>query len=285
MSDESTFERLCDCSFIHPKRTLREGMELIKNFGLTHVDIGVGGANAHFNPTKCAKNPAQFADEVRCEAEHFSLTPNECFALNFGVSINTPDVSERQKTRLLFRGLCNFATLAQCKSILLIPGPVYPDLGANGSLDLAALALTELVSIADEYNMQLNIEADYESCANTPEAAKELCERVPRLGLTLDYSHFIYQNISPQRVAILHPYTRHIHIRQAAPGNIVTDVDEGIIDYANVISQLEKSGYNGLYCIEYLSLDDDKSTFAISEKRTQNMICEMQKILTGLTNA
>jgi sugar phosphate isomerase/epimerase len=285
MSDESTFSRLCGCSFIHPQRTLREGLQLVKSLGLTHVDIGVGGGNAHFDPIEVAENPAQFADEVRRETEHFSLTPNECFTLNFGVPINTPDANERQKTRSLFRGLCNFAKRAQCKSILLIPGPIYPDLGASLSLDLAALALTDLVSIADEYNVQLNIEADYESCANTPEAAKELCERVPGLGLTLDYSHFIYQKIPPEKVAILHPYTRHIHIRQATPGNIVTDVDDGIIDYTNVISQLEKLGYNGLYCIEYLSLDADKRTFAISEKRTQNMICKMQKIFTGLTNA
>jgi sugar phosphate isomerase/epimerase len=175
--------------------------------------------------------------------------------------------------------LCNFAKRAQCKSVLLIPGSIYPELGASGSLDLAALALVDLVSIAGEYNVQLNIEADYESCANTPEAAKELCERVPRLGLTLDYSHFIYQNIPPERVAILHPYTRHIHIRQAASGRIATDVDEGTIDYGKIISQLEKSGYNGLYCIEYLSLNKDKSTFARSEKRTKKMICEMQKYI------
>jgi sugar phosphate isomerase/epimerase len=282
MSDESTFGRLCGCSFVHPERTLREGLQLVKGFGLAHVDIGVGGGNAHFDPIEVAKNPAQFADEVRRETECFSLTPNECFTLNFGTPINTPDVNARQKTRLLFHGLCNFAMRAQCKSVLLIPGPIYPELGASGSLDLAALALVDLVLIAGEYNVQLNIEADYESCVNTPEAAKELCERVPGLGLTLDYSHFIYQNISAQRIAILHPYTRHIHIRQAAPGNIVTDVGNGIIDYANVISQLEKSGYNGLYCIEYLSLDADKSTFTISEKRTQNMIWEMQQIFTGL---
>lgn len=285
MPDESTFGRLCGCSFIHPERTLREGLQLVKGFGLTHVDIGVGGGNAHFDPIEVAENPAQFADEVRLETEHFSITPNECFTLNFGAPMNTPDVDVRKETRLLFRGLCNFAKRAQCKSVLVIPGPIYPELGASCSLDLAALALVDLVSIAGEYNVQLNIEADYESCANTPEAAKELCERVTGLGLTLDYSHFIYQNISPQRIVILHPYTRHIHIRQATPGNIVTDVDDGIIDYTDVISQLEKSGYNGLYCIEYLTLDAKKSTFTISEKRTQNMIEEMQQIFTGLIRA
>lgn len=279
MLSKSTFTRLCGCSFIHPRRSLHDGLEIVNRFGFTHVDIGVGGGNAHFDPVKIAKNPAQFADEVRRETENFSLMPNECFTLNFGTPINTPDINERRKTQDLFHGLCEFVKLAKCKSILLIPGPIYPELGARGSLDLAAEAFFNLVSIADEYHLQLNFEADYQSCANTPETAKELCERVPGLGLTLDYSHFIFQNIPPERVAILHPHTRHIHIRQAAPGRIATDVDEGTIDYGKIISQLEKSGYGGLYCIEYLSLDTDKSTFVRSEKRTKKMICEMQKYI------
>jgi sugar phosphate isomerase/epimerase len=276
---KSTFTRLCGCSFIHSGRSLREGLEAVNQFGLTHVDIGVGGGNAHFDPVKVAENPAQFADEVRRETERFSMLPNECFTLNFGTPINTPDINERRKTQELFHGLCEFAILAKCKSILLIPGPVYTELDLRGSLDLAAEVFLKLVSIADEYHLQLNFEADYQSCANTPEAAEELCERVPGLGLTLDYSHFIYQNIPPEQVAILHPYTRHIHIRQAAPGSIVTDVDEGTIDYGKIISQLEKSGYNGLYCIEYLSLDEDKSTFDRSKQRTRKMIYEMQKYI------
>ncbi len=217
MSNKSTFARLCGCSFIHPGRSLHEGLQLVHEFGFSRVDIAVGGSNAHFSPVEVAQNPRRFADEVRRETEHFALTPNECFVLNFDEPINTPDLKQRKETRDLFVGLCEFAQMANFKSVLLIPGPIYPELGERASLDLAVNAFSDLVKIAISRNLQLNIEADYESCAHTPEAAKELCQRVPGLGLTLDYSHFICQDIAPERIEILHPYTRHIHIRQAEP--------------------------------------------------------------------
>lgn len=282
MPVKSPLARLCSCSFIHPGRSLRQGLELVHRFGFPFVDIGVGGGNAHYNPVQVAQDPIRFADAVRRETEYFTLKPNECFVLNFGVPINTPDISKRNETQRLFRGLCHFAQLVGFKSILLIPGTIHPKLRQRASLDLAALALVDLVSIAGEYEVQVNIEADYESCANTPETARELCERVPGLGLTLDYSHFISQAITPERIALLHPYTRHIHIRQAAPGQIATDVEDGIIDYALVINQLEESGYSGLYCIEYLSLDAQESTLILSEARTRAMSCEMWKHLQNL---
>lgn len=282
MPVESFSTRLCGCSFIHPGCSLHEGLEVVHRLGFSSVDIGVGGGNNHYDAMQVAQAPIHFADEVRRETEHFALTPNECFALNFGKPINSPDLNDRKDTLRLFAGLCCFAQLARFKSILLIPGPVYAEFGQCASLEFSALALNDLVCIADEYNLQLNIEADYESCANTPEAARELCERVPGLGLTLDYSHFIYQDIAQERIAVLHPYTRHIHIRQAAPEQIVTDVEQGSINYELVIKQLEESGYNGLYCIEYLSLDARKSTFGLSEARTRAMSCEIENHLQSI---
>jgi sugar phosphate isomerase/epimerase len=275
-------ERLCGCSFIHPHRTLREGLELVQKLGFSFSDIGVGGNNGHYNPVLVAQSPIAFADEVQRETESLGIALSECFTLNFGTPINTPDSNQRQNTSRLFSGLCRFAQLAGCKSILLIPGPVHPQLGARVSLDLAVAALGNLVRIAGDCGVLLNIEADYESCANTPETADELCRRVPGLGLTLDYSHFIYQGIMQERVAILHQHARHVHVRQAAPGRIVAEADDGVIDYALVIKQLEDMGYKGLYCVECLSLRTEQSTPALSEKRTRAMKQEIQRHLQRL---
>lgn len=275
-------DRLCGCSFIHPQRSLKQGLETIQRLGFSTVDIGVGGGNAHYDAVVVAQQPQAFADEVRHETEKLQLEPNECFLLNFGAPLNTPIQEERARTLELFTGLTQGVKAAGFKSILVIAGPTYTELGQAASLELSALALTDLVKVCGDNNLQLNLEADSESCAHTPEAAAQLCRSVPGLGLTLDYSHFICQGIAAERVAVLHPYTRHIHIRQAAPGQIVAEVDEGTIDFSQVTSQLERSGYNGLYCIEYLSFANDAATLIQSEKRTLAMSREMKDHLAGL---
>lgn len=275
-------DRLCGCSFIHPQANLEQGLETVRRLGFSHVDIGVGGGNSHFNPVAVAQSPQAFADEVRRATDKFELTINECFLLNFGPPINTPDSKARNETLSLFRNLARGAKQAGFKSIMLIAGPTHTELGQAASQQLAAEAFIPLVKVCSENDLQLNLEADFESCVPTPEAVATLCQQVPGLGLTLDYSHFVCQGIEAERVAVLHPYTRHIHIRQAAPGQIVAEVDQGTIDFAQVTSQLERSGYNGLYCIEYLSFGSKDVTFRQSEKRTLAMSLEMKNYLAGL---
>jgi sugar phosphate isomerase/epimerase len=252
--------RLCGCSFAHPDQTLAQGLEWVARHGFSHADLGVGGANGHFKPIEVAENPEIFAAQVYREAQRLGLHLNECFVLNFGWPINTPDLARRRETLRLFPGLCRFAAAAGCCSILLIPGPVHLHLAPDQSLELAAVALEELVQIASAHNLRLHVEADLDSCANSPETADALCRRVKDLFLTLDYSHFICQGIDAARIERLHPYTGHLHIRQAAPGKLAAPVDEGTIDFARVLGQLDAAGYKGLYCIEYLSVDVEQRT-------------------------
>ena len=263
--------RLCGCSFIHGQQTLAQGLDLVERLEFSWVDIGVGGTNAHFDATQVARDPTRYADEVRRETAARNLQINECFALNFGAPINAPEAATRRHTRELFRGLCEFAAGAKFQSVMLIAGPTHTAVGRESSRDLAALALGELVEIAGDYDLLLNLEADSESCVNTPEDARDLCERVPGLGLTLDLSHFVCQGIAPERLEVLYPYARHLHVRQAARGCIVAPADRGEIDFADTLQKLEICGYHGLLCIEYLSFSPDDATRRDSEQQTLTM--------------
>jgi sugar phosphate isomerase/epimerase len=274
--------RLCGCSFIHAHQTLREGLELAKSFGFSRVDIAVGGGNAHYDILEVAQNPARFADEVRRESEALQLQINECFALNFGAPINTPSAMQRNQTRELFRGLCDFAARAKFQSVMLIAGPEHDGLSPEYSRLQAPTALNELVQIAGEKDLLLNLEADCDSCVSTPEAARELCERVPNLGLTLDHSHFICQGIEPARIEVLYPFARHVHVRQSAPSQIVAPVNKGIVDFPDVLQKLSACGYDGLFCIEYLALTPDENASREAETQTFAMKELLGEILENL---
>ncbi len=256
----------CGCSFVHPGQSLAQGLAWVHRHGFAHVDIGIGGSHGHCSPIEAAEHPQPLADEVRRQTQNLQLRPNECFTLNFGWPINTPDSAQRRRTAQLFPGLCRFAAAAQFASILLIPGPVHPRLGRRRSIDLSVSALRELASIAADHALRLHVEADVDSCCNTPETADELCRRTQDLYLTLDYSHFICQGIAAERVERLHPHTRHLHLRQAAPGQLVAPVDQGAIDFTRMLDQLRAGGYRGLYCIEYLGEDAEPRTAALLEQ-------------------
>lgn len=271
--------RLCGCSFMRPGRSIEQGLSDVRRLGFSHADVGIGGGSAHFNPVMVAENPLHFAAQVRQAADRLDLTLNECFLLNFGWPINSPDAARRRKTRELFAGLCSFADRAGFASILLIPGPVHAELGADASLELSADALRDLVDVASATRVHLNIEPDVDSCANTPELALTLCEQVPGLGLTLDYSHFVCQDIAAERVIRLHPLARHLHVRQAATARIVAEMDDGTIDFPRIVSALHRSGYEGLYCVEYLALDDSGESAQNAERRTRDAIEYFEALL------
>ena len=275
-------ERLCGCSFIRPHQTLREGLTLAQSFGFSRVDVAVGGGNAHYDIVEVAQNPIRFADEVRRESNALQMQINECFALNFGAPINTENIETRNRTRELFRGLCEFASHADFKSVMLIAGPTRKGCSREYSQSQAATALNELVEIANENDLFLNLEADCESCVNTPEEARELCERVPGLGLTLDHSHFVCQGIEAARIEILYPFAHHVHIRQSAPNHIVTPVKNGVVNFSDVLQKLKACGYDGLFCIEYLALTPDATACENAEARTRAMKHELLKNIASI---
>lgn len=276
--------RIIGSTFVYPHRTLEEGLQTARNFGFRIVDVGVGGSNGHIDPVQVAQKPEHTAEQFRSTLQRFGMVPNECFTLNFGPPINSLDPPTRFASRALFSGLAKFAQAAGFKSILLIPGPIHEKLGQEKSLNLAIEALQPLVEIADSHDVSLHVEADCESCARTPEAAEELCTRVPGLKLTLDYSHFIFLGFSRREVERLHPFTGHVHARQASAGRIVELVESGAIDYARVLQSLDEYNYDGLYCVEYLSCEETDECGVDVAIETPKMITELERLLDNAGN-
>jgi sugar phosphate isomerase/epimerase len=216
--------RLAGCTFIRPRQSLEEGLRTAVSFGFKSVDVGIGGLHGHISPIEAAAQPDELGERVRLAAENAGVALNECFTLNFGYPLNDPAAARQQETRAHFAGLAKFAKKAGFASIMLLPGPVHPRLGASRSLDLAVEAFKPLVDLAAKHGIALHVETDCDSCANAPETAAELCRRVPNLKLTLDYSHFISRGYLQEEIEPLHRYAGHVHVRQASRDHIVTRV-------------------------------------------------------------
>jgi sugar phosphate isomerase/epimerase len=139
--------------------------------------------------------------------------------------------------------------------------------------------LSDLLPIALERQLRLDVEADCASCASTPGAAEELCQRVCGLHLALDYSHFIYHGFSHEQIERLDFYAGHVHVRQASPGRIVEYSDRGAMDLSRLIGHLKQIGYPGRFCVEYLSCREAEECGVDVATETARMIAELDRCL------
>jgi len=243
------------CSFAFGPKPLREAGQIIKGFGFDFMDLGVCLGNTQIHPLEAAERPEQTALEAMKILEQLELQPDECFVLDFGEPINHPEEGIRKETRRRFPGLVRFASKVGCRSVMLIPGIVHPDLGRNLSLELAIQELRELVKISDEAGIFLNVEPCEPSVAEKPQDAITLCQEVPGLGLTLDYSHFIDPGYDQAAVEPLHQFTRHLHARQASPGRRVESVEQGTIDFSRIMSLFRQQRFEGNIVVEYVDCE------------------------------
>src|SRR5215831_13972729 len=243
------------CSFSFGPRPVRESLLMLKNLGFEIVDLGVCTGNTQIHPIQAATEPERTASEVTGVLEEMGMRPEECFVLDFGQPINDPEDEVRNRTLALFPGLVRFASLARFRSIMLIPGVVHPSIGRERSFALSVSALQQFVKMCEDGGIQLNVEPCEPSIADDPQQAVRLCEEVPGLGLTLDYSHFIDPGYDQSSIEPLHRFTTHVHARQAAPGKRVESVDKGSIDFKRIILLLKQQNYQGVIAVEYLDCE------------------------------
>jgi sugar phosphate isomerase/epimerase len=272
------------CSFAFGPKTLRESGQIIKDLGFDLMDLGVCLGNTQIHPVQAAERPEQVALMAIEVLEQLELRPDECFVLDFGEPINHPEESIRKETRRLFPGLVKFASKVGCRSIMLLPGIVHPDLGKDRSFQLTMTELRELVKIADDGGILLNIEPCEPSVAENPEDAMILCQEVPGLGLTLDYSHFIDPGYDQSEVEPLHQFTRHLHARQAMPDKRVERVEKGTIDFARIISLLRQQSFEGNIVVEYVDCDVTSQCNVNVMEETPKMKRVLDELVHGVKN-
>ena len=188
--------RLACMTFSMGMGTLDEQLDKIASLGLGCVDLTTGWpGERQVDKVTAATEPDATAAWVRQALDEREMAVSEVFLLNFGDPINDPDAAKRQRSRELFPGFASFCRQIGAESIMMIPGPVHEELGDEQSFVASAQELRHYVGVCGENGLQLNIEPHHPSLAQSPEGVIRLCEAVPGLRITLDYSHFCAQGI------------------------------------------------------------------------------------------
>ena len=163
---------------------------------------------------------------------------------------NAPHTVVGHENEQIVHAMAACARHCGMQGLTTLPGVVWPEVGPERSLELAAEGLRPLVTIAHEVGLPFHIEPHLDSVAGTPAMTSRLVEATPGLRLTLDYSHFLAQGYAPDAVHPLLPLAGHFHARHTARGHLQTRAENSSLDFEDIFQRLQVCGYDGDICRE-----------------------------------
>jgi sugar phosphate isomerase/epimerase len=226
------------CFARHP---LERALRIIAELEFSKVDVALHESGPHLRPSDVVKDVAAAAQQIRIGP---SLTPAA-----FSVQIEAPDPAERDRQ---LRAICRLARQSAV-SILTVPaGP------AGAGLDAEIRRVQPLVQLARHEGVVLAVTTHMGTITEDPDAAVELCRRVPGLGLTLDPSHYISGPCQGRSYDQVFPYVRHVHLRDTGrgPDQFQVRVGQGEIEYGRIIAHLQRHGYSRLLTVAIHDIPD-----------------------------
>lgn len=191
---------------------------------------------------------------------------------------------QRATQRELIRALAMNAAELGLTGMTVIPGLVG-DLPFPDAERLVRDELRRMVAATSGTGVTISIEPHLESVTDTPERTARMLDAVPGLALTLDYSHFVHSGFGPDEIEPLHSRTRHLHIRQAAPGRLAAPVSAGTIDHRRLLGKLSADGYAGALTTEYVTSDWHDQSAVDAEAENESMRRELVALVDEMWGA
>lgn len=213
---------------------LERALRLMAELEFSKVDVAIVESGNHLKPSEVVEDIAKAALRIRIGP---SLTPAA-----FSVEFDAIDGEEFLKQ---LKAICRLAR-ATTVPLLCIPAA-----STGRGLDAEVSRLRELVQMVETEGLILTVPTRIGTLTELPSTARELCERVPGLGLTLDPSHYVNGPHQGESYDEIFPYVRHVHLRDSgkAPGKFQVRVGQGEIEYGRIISQLQRCRYDRLLSV------------------------------------
>ncbi|MEZ6122928.1 MAG: TIM barrel protein [Planctomycetaceae bacterium] len=153
---------------------------------------------------------------------------------------------EQEVTLDQFRHIVNFAKQLRVAQITIEASPLGTPF--NSEID----RLKERNHLCIEEGIRLSVLTRSGLLTEDPHTAIELCQSVKGLGITLDPSYYICTPKGAVSFAVVYPAVTHVHLRDTSLSELQVPAGLGEIDYARIISALQKERYDRTLCIDLL---------------------------------
>ncbi len=104
--------------------------------------------------------------------------------------------------------------------------------------------LQRLVDIAAVEGTRIGVKTELGCLSEDPDTLMVLCNNVDGLGITLDPSVYIAGPAKAKSLDRILKFVYHVHLRDTKPDKFQVSVGQGDVDYAKLISQLEREKYD-----------------------------------------
>jgi sugar phosphate isomerase/epimerase len=146
-------------------------------------------------------------------------------------------------------------------------GPIAPGQTRQQAIDLFVEVLKPLAEHAHDEGTLLLIEPEPGLLVETTDQYLEVAERVdaPSIGLNFDVGHaFCVSEDLPKAIARMAPHTRHYHLEDIAATRVHHHLvpGMGVIDFAEVVEAIRRTGYDGWLTVELYPFVDDPDAAA-----------------------
>ena len=242
------------CAFNFIGMGNEESLRLVRGMGFEYADIEAISSQAQINQLEAAAEPERVGAEVRDLAASLELVLAEFFVIDVEidgehVAPNHPDAALRARALEQFRRLCRCAEVTGCRSVMVVPGSPREGAEFEAEWDTSVATLRQMVPIARDHGLRLNVEPHSGSIATTPELAARLPREVEGLTYVLDYAHFLNQGFPQEEVYPLHEFATHMHAKPSS-GDLVHEMS---LDFRPIIEQLQARNWDGVISCECMA--------------------------------
>lgn len=245
---------LCSTA-VRSKSPLEEALREIAAVGLRQVDLLAFEGWAHVSPRLLAEEFERTYAQVRAGLEQHNVAVR---ALNAGVSVAAYDRSpaanaQRQRET---EGLLRLARCLGAQVIAVQSGRPTPEHAWETISAASVASLREQSEAGKAAGIIVALELHIRSVFETLEQARWLFEALPDLAIAYDPSHFVMQGVDVRETAWLLERAQHVHLRDAARGQMQVPYGTGEVDFDWLFGALKERGYSGHIAIEYLENEE-----------------------------
>jgi sugar phosphate isomerase/epimerase len=210
-------------------RPIEAALRQIAELEFNRIDLALIEGGPHLGPSDITSDPDGALHRLRTGP---SLSAS-ALDLDFG-PVDAATLRKR------FEAVCRFSKLL---TVAVLTMPAAP-LGTPIEEEVARLS--GLASFANREGLVLSVRTHRDTLTADPAVALALCKSVPGLGVTLDPSHYVLGPFAGRNYDDLFPFVQNAHFRDTGknPGEEQVRIGQGKVDYARIVTILERHGYN-----------------------------------------
>lgn len=258
---------------------LLEALATIERLGFREIDLGA-------LPGVCDHVPYILDEQaVQAVAQTVNESGLAVRSINADIGdLNVPlDSAGRRARSEHLTQLLDLAEGTEARALVLPCGALShePVTSLGEDLDRVADELHSAARSASGRGVELWVESlHFWRLSWNGELAAKLHSRLDgTVGVVMDFSHLVASGTDPVHfVQRFGDRIRHVHLRDAVPGDINLSIGNGDVDFAAGIRALQKIGYAGHYALELETRDVTNDERENAAARAAQYISELQQV-------